>query len=61
MKAFEYQLERIKSTVTYEKYKISRNEDLEKYIGELTECDDSLSIEVRYLLSLSMITENICF
>lgn len=42
MKAFEYQLERIKSTVTYEKYKISRNEDLEKYIGELTECDDSL-------------------
>ncbi|RHO79993.1 hypothetical protein DW058_17460 [Clostridiaceae bacterium AF42-6] len=26
MKAFEYQLERIKSTVTYEKYKISRNE-----------------------------------
>ncbi len=39
---FEYQLERIKAAYMSEKYKISGNEDLTKYIGKLTECDDSV-------------------
>ncbi|MFR5684665.1 MAG: MBL fold metallo-hydrolase [Clostridia bacterium] len=42
METFEYQLERIKAAYMSEKYKISGNEDLTKYIGKLTECDDSV-------------------
>lgn len=40
--AFEYQLERIKYIYASERYKISENEDLEKYIGDLTEMDESI-------------------
>ena len=40
--AFEYQLERIKSVYSGERLKISANEDLEKYIGDLKEIDDSI-------------------
>lgn len=40
--AFEYQLERIKSVYSGERLKISGNEDLEKYIGDLKEIDDSI-------------------
>lgn len=40
--AFEYQLERIKSVYSNERLKICGNEDLEKYIGELKEMDDSI-------------------
>ena len=41
--AFEYQIERIKSIYTNESFKISENEDLIKYIGELTERDESMA------------------
>jgi hypothetical protein len=40
--AFEYQLERIKRLYTPEKIKINMNDDLEKYVGELRESDDSI-------------------
>ena len=40
--AFEYQIERIKSIYTNESFKISENEDLTKYIGELEERDESI-------------------
>lgn len=40
--AFEYQLERIKAIYASERFKISENEDLEKYIGDLTEIDESV-------------------
>lgn len=40
--AFEYQLERIKSIYANERSKINENEDLEKYIGDLTERDESI-------------------
>ena len=41
--AFEYQIERIKSIYTNESFKISENEDLTKYIGELIERDESIA------------------
>ena len=41
--AFEYQIERIKSIYINEGLKISENDDLEKYIGELTDRDESIS------------------
>ena len=41
--AFEYQIERIKSIYTNESFKISENEDLMKYIGELAERDESIA------------------
>ena len=41
--AFEYQIERIKSIYTNESFKISENEDLMKYIGELAEKDESIA------------------
>ena len=40
--AFEYQLESIKSIYAGERFKISENEDLEKYIGNLKEIDESI-------------------
>lgn len=40
--AFEYQLERIKSLYADERFKISENEDLAKYIGDLKEIDESI-------------------
>lgn len=40
--AFEYQIERIKSIYTKESYKVSGNEGLEKYIGDLAERDESI-------------------
>lgn len=42
MEAFEYQLERIMSLYAEERVKISENEDLEKYIGNLKENDESI-------------------
>jgi metal-dependent hydrolase (beta-lactamase superfamily II) len=39
---FEYQLERIMSLYAEERVKISENEDLEKYIGDLKENDESI-------------------
>ena len=41
-KAFEYQMERIKSICTNESFKICENEDLTKYIGDLSERDESI-------------------
>ena len=41
--AVEYQIERIKSIYTNESFKISENEDLMKYIGELAERDESIA------------------
>lgn len=40
--AFEYQIERIKAFYIGERVKISENEDLVKYIGDLNEIDDSI-------------------
>ena len=40
--AFEYQIERIKSIYTNESFKICENEDLTKYIGDLSERDESI-------------------
>lgn len=40
--AFEYQMERIKSIYTNESFKICENEDLTKYIGDLSERDGSI-------------------
>ena len=40
--AFEYQIECIKSTYTNESFKICENEDLTKYIGDLSERDESI-------------------
>ena len=40
--AFEYQIERIKAIYANECFKISENEDLMKYIGGLTERDESI-------------------
>ncbi len=42
MEAFEFQLERIKCLYKPESHKICENDDLAKYIGELTENDDSI-------------------
>ena len=41
-KAFEYQMERIKSICSNESFKICENEDLTKYIGDLSERDESI-------------------
>ena len=41
--AFEYQIERIKSIYTNESFKISENEDLMKFIGELSARDESIA------------------
>ena len=43
MKAFEYQLEAIKLFYAEEQIKISGQEKLEKYIGNLTETDNSIT------------------
>lgn len=40
--AFEYQMERIISIYNNESFNISENEDLEKYVGELAERDESI-------------------
>jgi metallo-beta-lactamase family protein len=40
--AFEYQIECIKSIYTNESFKICENEDLTKYIGDLSERDESI-------------------
>lgn len=40
--AFEYQIECIKCIYTNESFKISENDDLAKYIGDLTEKDESI-------------------
>lgn len=40
--AFEYQIECIKSIYTNENFKICENEDLTKYIGDLSERDESI-------------------
>lgn len=41
MEAFEYQMERIKKFYSNEKTKVSQIEELEKYMGTLTETDES--------------------
>ena len=40
--AFEYQLERIQNFYAKEKTNVSQSEDLEKYMGKLTESDESI-------------------
>ena len=42
MEAFEYQLERIKTQYLEERLNISEIDDLEKYIGDLKEFDESI-------------------
>ena len=42
MEAFEYQLERIKCLYKFESHKICEVDDLAKYVGELTENDESI-------------------